>query len=71
MIETIEYMFLQSAYHLIKPPVLQNDLINEQNFDENKVDFEFKKEKEKQFHFKRQTYLLNNGQRMQKRLLNV
>jgi hypothetical protein len=39
MIETIEYMFLQSAYHLIKPQILQNDLINEQNFDENKVMF--------------------------------
>jgi hypothetical protein len=39
MIEIIEYMFLQSAYHLIKLQNLQNDLINEQNFDENKVDF--------------------------------
>jgi len=39
MIEIFEYMFLQSAYHLIKPQILQNDLINEQNFDENKVDF--------------------------------
>jgi hypothetical protein len=39
MIESIEYMFLQSAYHLIKPPILENDLINEQNFDENKVQF--------------------------------
>lgn len=38
MIEIIEYMFLQSAYHLIKLQNLQNDLINEQNFDENKVD---------------------------------
>ena len=38
LIETIEYMFLQSAYHLIKLQHLQNDLINEQNFDENKVD---------------------------------
>ena len=37
MIETMEYMFLQSAYHLIKPQILENDLINEQNFDENKV----------------------------------
>jgi len=37
MIETIEYMFLQSAYHLIKPQILENDLINEQNFNENKV----------------------------------
>ncbi|CAF1246037.1 unnamed protein product [Rotaria sp. Silwood1] len=37
MIETIEYMFLQSAYHLIKPQILENDLINEQNFDENKA----------------------------------
>ncbi|UJR15085.1 hypothetical protein I4U23_002052 [Adineta vaga] len=37
MIETIEYMFLQSAYHLVKPQILQNDLINEQNFDENKA----------------------------------
>lgn len=39
MIETIEYMFLQSAYHLIKPQILLNDLMNEQNFDENKVIF--------------------------------
>ncbi len=37
MIEIIEYMFLQSAYHLIKLQNLQNDLVNEQNFDENKV----------------------------------
>ncbi|CAF1029112.1 unnamed protein product [Rotaria sordida] len=37
MIESIEYMFLQSAYHLIKPQILENDLINEQNFDENKA----------------------------------
>lgn len=37
MIETLEYMFLQSAYHIIKPQVLLNDLVNEQNFDENKV----------------------------------
>ena len=37
MIETIEYMFLQSAYHLVKLQTLQNDLINEQQFDENKV----------------------------------
>jgi hypothetical protein len=37
MIEIIEYMFLQSAYHLIKLQNLQNDLINEQNFDENKA----------------------------------
>ncbi|CAF1488771.1 unnamed protein product [Adineta ricciae] len=36
MIETLEYMFLQSAYHLVKPQVLLNDLVNEQNFDENK-----------------------------------
>ncbi len=42
IIETIEYMLLQSAYHLIKPQKLQIDLINEQNFDENKVDFLFK-----------------------------
>ncbi len=39
MIESLEYMFLQSAYHLIKPQALENDLINEQNFDENKVNF--------------------------------
>ena len=39
MIEALEYMFLQSAYHLVKPQVLQNDLVNEQNFDENKVKF--------------------------------
>lgn len=38
MIETVEYMLLQSAYHLIKPQILQNDLINHQNFDENKVE---------------------------------
>ncbi|CAM4863913.1 unnamed protein product [Rotaria socialis] len=37
MIETIEYMFLQSAYHLVKPQILENDLVNEQNFDENKA----------------------------------
>lgn len=37
MIETIEYMFLQSAYHLVKLQTLQNDLINEQQFEENKV----------------------------------
>ncbi|CAF1013036.1 unnamed protein product [Rotaria sordida] len=37
MIESIEYMFLQSAYHLIKPQILENDLINEQNFNENKA----------------------------------
>ena len=37
MIESIEFMFLQCAYHLIKPPALENDLLNEQNFDENKV----------------------------------
>ncbi|CAF4727884.1 unnamed protein product, partial [Rotaria sp. Silwood2] len=37
MIEAIEYIFLQSAYHLIKPQILENDLINEQNFDENKA----------------------------------
>ncbi len=42
IIETIEYMLLQSAYHLIKPQKLQNDLINEQNFDENKVDLTLK-----------------------------
>lgn len=37
MIGTIEYMFLQSAYHLVKLQTLQNDLINEQQFEENKV----------------------------------
>ncbi|CAF1213046.1 unnamed protein product [Adineta ricciae] len=37
MIEVLEYMFLQSAYHLVKPQVLLNDLVNEQNFDENKA----------------------------------
>ncbi|CAF3291353.1 unnamed protein product, partial [Rotaria sp. Silwood2] len=37
MIEAIEYIFLQSAYHLIKPQIVENDLINEQNFDENKA----------------------------------
>ncbi|CAF0970431.1 unnamed protein product [Adineta steineri] len=37
LIESIEYIFLQSAYHLIKPQILENDLINEQNFDETKA----------------------------------
>lgn len=37
MVESLEYMFLQSAYHLIKPQVLHDDLVHEQNFDENKV----------------------------------
>ena len=37
VIETMEYMFLQAAYHLIKPALLENDLINEQRFDESKV----------------------------------
>jgi hypothetical protein len=70
MIETIEYMFLQSAYHLIKPQILENDLLNEQNFDENKVGFYFKGEFS-YFIIKRLKYLLNNGQQVQKRLLNV
>ncbi len=70
MIESIEYMFLQSAYHLIKPQILENDLINEQNFNENKVWFYFKGQFS-YFIFKRQKYLLNNGQQVQKRLLNV
>ena len=48
MIETIEYMFLQSAYYLIKPQILENDLINEQNFDETKV-LEFHLNKGKYF----------------------
>lgn len=72
MIETIEYMFLQSAYHLVKPQVLENDLVNEQNFNENKVWFYFK-EDFYLFYFisTRPKYLLNNGQQAQKRLLNV
>ena len=41
IIETIEYMFLQSAYHLVKLQALQNDLINEQQFEENKVGIKF------------------------------
>jgi hypothetical protein len=45
MIETIEYMFLQSAYHIIKPQILELDLMNEQNFDESKVCYYLKTEK--------------------------
>ena len=37
VIETMEYMFLQAAYHLIKPALLESDLINEQHFEESRV----------------------------------
>ena len=72
LVETIEFMFLQAAYHLIKPAALENDLMNEQNFDETKV-----RKKKRNFsdttlnEVFRRKYSSNTGHYEQKKSWNV